>query len=51
MTTREFACPHCSFVIRSENEDEVIEMVQRHADEIHGTSMKEDDVRGAWMTG
>ena len=51
MTTREFTCPHCSFMVRSENEEEVVEVVQRHATETHGTSMTEDDIRGAWMTG
>lgn len=40
----------CDFVIRSENESELIEMVQEHARETHDTEMSSDDVRGAMKT-
>jgi predicted small metal-binding protein len=40
----------CDFMIRSENEDELVEFVREHARETHGTEMSESDVRGAWKT-
>ncbi|MBX0322312.1 DUF1059 domain-containing protein [Halomicroarcula sp. F13] len=40
----------CDFVIRSENEDELIEFVQTHAKETHDTEMSSADIEGAWTT-
>lgn len=36
----------CEFLIRSEDEDELIRFVQRHAKELHETSVSGNDVRG-----
>lgn len=40
----------CDFMIRDENEDELIKFVQQHAKEAHDTDMSEGDIRGAWKT-
>lgn len=40
----------CDFMIRSENEEELIEFVQEHARSTHDTEMSADDIRGAWKT-
>lgn len=40
----------CDFMIRSEDEDELIEFVRQHAREIHDTEMSRGDIRGAWKT-
>jgi predicted small metal-binding protein len=40
----------CDFMVRSEKEDELIEMVQQHAREVHDTEMSQADIRGAWKT-
>lgn len=40
----------CDFLIRSENEDELVRFVQEHAQETHDTEMSSADVRGAWKT-
>jgi predicted small metal-binding protein len=49
---REISCRDagfdCDFMIRSENEEELIEFVQQHAKETHDTEMSSSDVRGAW---
>lgn len=51
---RELACREagydCDFMIRSENEDELIEFVQEHAQSTHDTEMSRADVTGAWKT-
>lgn len=36
----------CEFLIRSENVDELIRFVQRHAEETHDQSVTGSDVRG-----
>lgn len=40
----------CDFVIRDENEDELIGFVQEHAKSAHDTDMSASDIRGAWKT-
>ena len=40
----------CDFMIRSENEEELIQFVQEHARDIHDTEMSAADVRGVWQT-
>jgi predicted small metal-binding protein len=40
----------CDFMIRSENEDELIDFVKEHAKEAHDTEMSSADIRGAWKT-
>ena len=37
----------CVFQIRDSDEAELIELVQRHAENTHGMDMSADDVRGA----
>lgn len=40
----------CDFMIRSENENELIEFVQQHAEETHNEEMSRSDVRNALKT-
>ena len=40
----------CDFMIRSENEDELIEFVQEHVRETHDAELSASDIRGAWST-
>jgi predicted small metal-binding protein len=45
----EFSCaaagaPECPFLIRDENEDELVSMVQKHAKESHNENLSRDDV-------
>lgn len=40
----------CDFMVRSENEDELVEMVQKHAKDVHDTDMSRADITGAWKT-
>ena len=40
----------CDFMIRSENEDQLIEMVQQHAKETHDMDMSPADVRDLLKT-
>lgn len=34
----------CEFVVRDENEDELVELVQRHAENTHDMKMSREDV-------
>ena len=36
----------CDFMIRSENEDELIEFTKQHAQNVHDTEMSSSDIRG-----
>ena len=51
---KEVACREagydCDFMVRSEDEDELIEMVKQHARDVHDMEMSSDDVRGVWKT-
>lgn len=47
---REYQCSACEFMIRSEAEDELIDFVRQHADEVHELSMSADDVREGWTS-
>lgn len=45
----EFSCasagaPSCPFMVRDENEDELVTMVQRHAKDMHDENLSRDDV-------
>ena len=42
---RQYSCNACAFRVRSEHEDEVIELVRTHADEYHDMTMSTEDVR------
>ncbi len=35
----------CRFIIQSENEDEVIELAQKHMRDVHGKEYSEDELR------
>lgn len=37
----------CPFMVRSENQEEVVEMVRQHSRDVHGTEMSEGDVQNA----
>mgnify|MGYP006275988943 CR=1 FL=1 len=45
---RQFTCGDCAFMIRSDNDDELIEFVKQHADDAHGRQVADDDVRAGW---
>lgn len=45
---REYSCSQCEFMIRSENDDELIEFVREHAEDAHDMSVSEDDIRSGW---
>jgi predicted small metal-binding protein len=40
----------CDFMIRSESEDQLVEMVQQHAKETHDTELSKADVQGLTKT-
>lgn len=42
---QEFQCDMCAFRVRSETDDEIVEMVQNHARGQHDTAMSRDEVR------
>jgi len=44
----QFSCSACAFQVRSENDDEVIELVQNHAREMHDMDVSRDDVMDGW---
>ena len=46
----QYACSDCSFMVRSENDDQVVEFVQQHANDAHGMGVAADDVRAGWET-
>ena len=43
----QFECPEngCDFMVRADDEREIIDMVERHAQNKHGMSMDESDIR------
>ncbi|MFB6302040.1 MAG: DUF1059 domain-containing protein [Haloferacaceae archaeon] len=40
----------CEFLVRSENEDELVSVVQRHAERAHDMSVSRKDVEGLMKT-
>lgn len=36
----------CEFLIRDENEEELIDLVQHHSEHTHDTSVSSEDIRG-----
>ncbi|SIR51543.1 Predicted small metal-binding protein [Haladaptatus litoreus] len=46
---QQFECTQqdCDFMVRANDENEVIEMVQEHAQNRHGMSMDRNDIEGA----
>lgn len=45
---RQFTCSDCAFMVRSENDDEVIDVVKNHGKEAHDRDVADDDVRAGW---
>lgn len=43
MVAKQVSCD-CGKVIRAENEDALVEQVQRHAREVHGMDLRRDQV-------
>jgi predicted small metal-binding protein len=41
----QYTCSACSFQVRSDEEEEVITHVQKHAEEAHDMDVSSDDVR------
>jgi len=46
----QFECSDCGFMVRSENNDEIIEFVQQHAEDAHQMQVAADDVRAGWQS-
>jgi len=44
----QFSCSACGFQVRSENDDELIELVRNHAGEMHDMNVSPSDVRAGW---
>ncbi|WP_082224655.1 DUF1059 domain-containing protein [Halolamina rubra] len=44
----QYECSDCAFMVRSDDDDELIEHVQQHADGAHGMQVAPDDVRAGW---
>ena len=52
--TKEVVCREagydCDFMIRSEDESQLIDFVKEHARESHGNEVSSQDIRGLWNT-
>lgn len=46
--TRKYECDACAFQIRSSNEDELIDIVREHANDMHGMNVSRAEVREGW---
>lgn len=46
----QYACSNCAFMIRSDDDEEVVEHVQQHAENSHDMQVAADDVRAGWET-
>ncbi len=44
----QYTCSACAFQVRSDDDDEVIELVRNHADGSHGMEVAPQDVRDGW---
>lgn len=42
---QQYTCAECAFRVRSEDENELIDLVRTHADDKHDMSMSRQDVR------
>ncbi|WP_435359818.1 DUF1059 domain-containing protein [Haloarchaeobius sp. DFWS5] len=44
---QEFACSmeECHFVVHSDSEDEIVSMVRKHAQDVHGMSMNAGEIK------
>ena len=46
----QYSCGSCEFQVRSENEDELIDIVRTHADDMHQLNVSRADVRDGMQT-
>lgn len=46
----QYTCSECEFQVRSENDDELIDLVQHHAQEYHDMSPSEGDIKSGMRT-
>ncbi|MFC6863715.1 DUF1059 domain-containing protein [Halomicroarcula sp. GCM10025817] len=46
----QYSCSACEFQVRSEDQDEVIELVRTHAQDMHDKSFSADQVRDGIQT-
>jgi predicted small metal-binding protein len=44
----EYSCSACGFQVQSDEDDELIELVQTHGREKHDMDVDESDVRDGW---
>lgn len=44
----QYTCSACAFQVRSEDDDEVVDLVRDHAREKHDMNVSESDVRDGW---
>ncbi|MFC7175603.1 hypothetical protein [Halosegnis marinus] len=44
----QFECDSCAFMVRSENDGELVGMVRDHADEYHDTELSRGDIEQGW---
>jgi|GEM_PF-615531 len=45
---RQFTCSECAFMVRSDDNNELIDLVQQHADKAHSMQVSQSDVRDGW---
>jgi predicted small metal-binding protein len=52
--TKEVVCREagydCDFMMRSEDESQLVDFVKEHARESHGTEVSSQDIRSMWKT-
>jgi predicted small metal-binding protein len=48
--THQYSCSACAFEVHSDDDDEIVELVQNHANEYHDMSPSDDDVRDGMQT-
>lgn len=44
----QYTCDACAFQIRSENDDEVIDLVRNHARDAHDMELTRGEIRDGW---
>ena len=44
----DYVCDACDFRVRSEDDEELLEIVRHHADAKHDTKLSREDVRNGW---
>ncbi|WP_336035035.1 DUF1059 domain-containing protein [Halobacterium yunchengense] len=44
----QYECSACGFMVRSEDDDELIDIVREHANDAHGLNITRSEVREGW---